>query len=221
MHSLSVTMMNGMDYEDPPEFEAPILTPGFTYLMDVTHIFNPEKFYTRLPSLRNFVDYVEVRGEPIRHDQIEVGSRVIYNSPTVGRYIRGSVQEISGVGEDKVCVMDTPDYGCLDSGIRVSDIYLPRPGRATAPKTALPCGLDGAHPIGQQYPQEAAVLMRDYVSIFPVDMTIKSIVEDKLLVDIKRNTRRQNLINELADNGFVRIENRQNRGNRVGLPNHI
>lgn len=181
----------------------PKIEPGSQLLVQVTHINNPGWFFVRPSSLQEFVEEMEGPtgvSRPIRVDELRPGSRVIYNSSTSRKLIRGKVIEVNGLAENRYCDIHSIDYGWVDTDVSVNDIYIPKEAGAAAPTTAIQCELNYCFPVGNEFDERANEVMRRFIRNEDVEMTVRSIdfARAKVITELRAPTCTDNLSTVLA-----------------------
>lgn len=186
----------------------PMIQAGSREDVHVTHINDPSWFFTRPAHLmQSFVQHLEglsMTERLIKFEELELGKRVSYNSSTSGKIIRGKIVEINGVGDNITCDLLSVDYGWVDKGVAVNEIYLTAHVCQSAPFSALQCELNYCYPInGDKFDERANEVMRQYINDSVVEMTVRSIdfARSKVIVELRSKTAQDNLSTVLVHSG--------------------
>ncbi|KAH9640631.1 hypothetical protein HF086_000575 [Spodoptera exigua] len=156
---------------------------GHEYRVIITHFTNPKNIYVRSETYED-IRAIEAPGRDAIHIPIN-NQRIIYKSKTLGKLVRGRICHISNDAKAK-CDIFAIDYGCLDTGVKIKDIYplnLKIPD-SNCPELAVHCQLHICEPKEDDFDLDIQEKMKIFFGDGPAMMHVVNKTKDSLVVEI-------------------------------------
>ncbi|KAF9796736.1 hypothetical protein SFRURICE_014560 [Spodoptera frugiperda] len=156
---------------------------GHEYRVIITHFTNPKNIYVRSDTYRD-ITAIETPGEDAVHTPVN-NQRIIYKSKIVGKLVRGRICHISEEA-NPTCDIFAIDYGCMDTGVKIKDIYplnLKGPD-VNCPGLAIQCQLHLCEPKEDDFESDIQEKMKIFFGDAPAMMHVVNKTKDALVVEI-------------------------------------
>lgn len=150
----------------------------------MTHINDPKSFFVRAAYIEELLECIERPGPGVSANEIHLGQKVVYESQTQKKFVRGDIRFMDSEGRCDIYAMD---YGCFDKSVSVKDIHH-LDSRAEpqnrCPGLATHCQLHLCEPKGETFSDEVIRTMKDLVGSHTASINVTSKRSDQLVVEL-------------------------------------
>lgn len=187
---------------------------GSSWLVEITHIENPQSFYIRPASYKKYLRVIQTHSGYLNEKELSETCTLIYNSKMLQTYVRGEICCIKKNKDLVKCDIYAVDYGFVEHSVSLKDMRKPY-SNIHIPSLVTHCELANCKPLNQTWSEKSIEAMKYYIGNENIKMIVRGKDFDKLIVELI-NACPDDIATMLALTGYSTMGCEKNSINRFG-----
>lgn len=186
---------------------------GSSIWVDITYVNNPHSFYVRPTSYRSFITSMQVHGQNLTQQDLQLSMNVVYYSKRLKHFCRGLIYHIDTSKKNCSCDIFAIDFGCIEKSISLKNMYFAL-AEQELPPLATHCQLANCEPKNGLWTDKVVDAMKCYIGKEKAKLIVKGKTCVKVVVELY-NSCPDDIATMLALTGYSTLGYNENVISRI------